>query len=56
MISAAFNAASAALADRLAAKARALAEARTENAVLARRGDPLRWRKAALLWPLFTKG
>lgn len=41
----------AALAARLTAKARALAEART-----ARRDDPRRWRKARLLWPLFAKG
>ncbi len=41
-----------ALAQRLAAKARALAEARAA----ARRTEPSRWRRAALLWPLFTKG
>ena len=46
----------AALAARLAAKAKALAHARLEEAALARRGDPARWRKAGLLWPLFTKG
>ncbi len=40
----------------LAGKARALAEAHAEHSVLARRSDPTRWRKAALLWPLFTKG
>lgn len=39
------------LASRLAAKAAALAAAR----VRARR-DENRWRRAALLWPLFTKG
>jgi hypothetical protein len=38
------------LAGRLTAKARLLAEAR-----FARRADPLRWRRAAWLWPLFTK-
>lgn len=45
-----------ALAAELAVRARTLAEAATENAARARAGDPLRWRKAALLWPLFTKG
>ena len=40
---------------RLAAKAAALAEARTETALRARRADPSRWRRAALLWPLFAK-
>jgi hypothetical protein len=55
MISAAVNSDLAALADRLAAKARTLAEAQAENAVLARRSDPVRWRRAALLWPLFAK-
>ena len=44
------------LAARLARKALALAEARAENIALARRGDPARWRRAGLLWPLFTKG
>ena len=46
----------AALARRLAAKAGKLAEAHAESEVRARRGDPLRWRKARLLWPLITKG
>lgn len=44
----------AALAARLTAKAAALAAARSETAALTRRGDPARWRKARLLWPLFT--
>jgi hypothetical protein len=44
------------LAARLAAKARMIAEARTQSMALAKRGDPLRWRKAGLVWPLFTKG
>lgn len=44
------------LALRLAAKAQALAEAKIERDALARRGDPQRWRKAALVWPLFAKG
>ena len=46
----------AALAARLAAKARILAQAQAERNVLARRSDPARWRQAGLLWPLFTKG
>jgi hypothetical protein len=42
-----------ALALRLRTRAIALAEARAA----ARRTDPARrWRRAALLWPLFTKG
>ena len=41
-----------ALSSRLAARARQLAEAR----VLARKAGARRWRRAALLWPLFTKG
>ena len=45
-----------ALARRLAAKAGALAEARAESATRKTRGDPVRWRKARLLWPLITKG
>ena len=56
MISAEIRPDFAALAARLAAKARALAEAQAEHTVLARRSDPARWRKAGLLWPLFTKG
>jgi hypothetical protein len=40
------------LAQRLLARARALAAAR----LLARRGDPRRWRLAGLLWPDFGKG
>lgn len=42
------------LARRLARKARALAQARAESRLLARRADPGRWRKARLLWPLFS--
>ena len=45
-----------ALARRLAAKARLLAEAAGEARALARRDDPGRWRNARLVWPLFTKG
>lgn len=43
------------LAGRMIARAQALAEARAESAIARRRGDPARWRKAGLLWPLFTK-
>ncbi len=43
-----------AIAVRLEALAKAIAVARAEAQVLARRGDPLRWRRAALLWPTFT--
>jgi hypothetical protein len=41
---------------RLAARARALAEAAATQAELTRRNDPQRWRRAGLLWPLFGKG
>lgn len=44
----------AAVAARLEALARAIAVARAEAQVLARRGDPVRWRRARLLWPTFT--
>lgn len=54
MIRAQVPAASRALARRLARKAARLAEARAENALLARRDAPRRWRQARLLWPLFT--
>jgi len=46
----------AALARRLTGKVAALAEARKGDALLQASGDPRRWRRAALLWPLFTKG
>jgi len=48
-------AATGAFAARLAAQAATLAEARAKSALLARRQDPSRWRRAALLWPLFAK-
>lgn len=48
-------AAASAFAARLADKAAQLAEARGETALRARREDPSRWRRAALLWPLFAK-
>ena len=44
------------LAARLTARAQALAQARATQASLARKADPARWRRAALLWPLFTQG
>ena len=40
---------------RLADRAKALAEAVGTSRLLARRADPVRWRKARLLWPLFAK-
>ena len=43
------------LAKRLAAKAARLAEAHGESRARARRGDPSRWWRADLVWPLFTK-
>jgi hypothetical protein len=46
---------SARLVARLAAKAEALARAAAENRRRAARADPARWRRAALLWPLFAK-
>jgi hypothetical protein len=48
-------AAASAFAARLADKAAQLAEAHGEIAFRARREDPSRWRRAALLWPLFAK-
>ena len=44
------------LAARLLDRARLLGEAEAERIALTRRGDPRRWRKPALLWPLFVKG
>lgn len=41
---------------RLARKAALLASAHAHERLRARRRDPLRWRAAGLLWPLFTKG
>ncbi|MFM5906168.1 MAG: hypothetical protein ACKOPO_01030 [Novosphingobium sp.] len=43
-------------ANRLAHKAAALVEAKAETARLKAGADASRWRRAALLWPLFTKG
>jgi hypothetical protein len=43
------------LSKRLADRAGQLARAVIESRLRARRADPLRWRKAGLLWPLFIK-
>jgi hypothetical protein len=56
MISATTEPGFADLLKRLAARAGTLAKAKAERDALARRGDPARWRKAALVWPLFAKG
>ena len=45
-----------ALEQRLTEQAAALAAAQAHRAALARRGDPQRWRRSDLLWPLFAKG
>ncbi len=55
MITTDAQAAFAALGARLEKQARILAEARADDARIAP-GDPRRWRRAALLWPLFAKG
>ena len=39
----------------LAARAAQIAVASVETTLLASRGDPTRWRRARLLWPLFAK-
>lgn len=44
------------LAAKLEQRARMLAEAHAQTRALARSGDASRWHRAALLWPLFTKG
>jgi hypothetical protein len=43
------------LAARLAVRAAMLAKAYGESLLRERRADPVRWRHATLLWPLFTK-
>lgn len=43
------------LVGRMIGQAQALAQTRAQAIVAQRRGDPARWRKAGLLWPLFTK-
>jgi hypothetical protein len=50
------NASFAAVALRLTDFAQAIARARIEELRLERRDPAARWRKASLLWPLFTKG
>lgn len=55
MIAARIAASGRGLAARLAERARLLAEAHIESRRRARRGDGSRWRRAGLLWPLFTK-
>jgi len=40
---------------RLTERARQLALAQVENRRLAKTHDPARWRRAALLWPDFTR-
>lgn len=44
------------LAARLAEQAKTNAEASAETRLRETRQDASRWRKARLLWPLFTKG
>lgn len=56
MISATLQTRFEAFAARLARKAGTIAEAEVEAAALSRKGSSTRWRHAALLWPLFTKG
>ncbi len=56
MISAKLDPNLAALAARLAGKAQVLAEAQAQDARLGQTRSAGRWRKASLLWPLFTKG
>ena len=42
------------LVTQLTQQAAALAEANARSAQLASRQDPVRWREASLVWPLFT--
>lgn len=44
------------LARSLTERAEAIAAAAGERAALARLDSPARWRRAALIWPLFTRG
>jgi hypothetical protein len=44
-----------ALLARLTQAARRIGETQAAERLLARRNDPNRWRRAALLWPLFAK-
>lgn len=43
------------LTDRLAGRAEALALGAARDRLLAHRKDSSRWRRAALLWPLFAR-
>jgi len=38
----------------LTEQAATLATAQAQNALLEQTGDPIRWRTASLVWPLFT--
>ena len=40
---------------KMTAGAKALAAVRATATIASQRSSPARWRKAALLWPLFTK-
>ena len=42
------------LTSQLAAMAEALAVARAQSAQLAKGAEPIHWRQASLVWPLFT--
>lgn len=44
------------LAAGLVRRARALAAAHLQTRAMASQADERRWRRAGLLWPLFTKG
>ena len=55
MIEAGIAASSAGAFKRVEERARQLAGAAAENRLRARLQDPWRWRRATLLWPLFTK-
>ena len=44
------------LSARLIERAQVIAQARAEELRLARTDPEARWRRAALLWPQFTKG
>jgi len=55
MIEAGLAQSSRGLAARLTARAARLARAYGEMRLRERKADPIRWRRAALLWPLFTK-
>ena len=55
MIRARTDTAFARIAAGLIARARALGQARAASRALIARGDSRRWRRAALLWPLFAR-